>query len=367
MAILISAVVSPPSRMQIELIEHASLTIPRKERFTIARGSSDVAETSWVFVHSGGLVGQGCGAPSEVTRETPATMNEALRSLAKELKGYEFHLPGEIADRMDRLVPGNPAAKAALDMAVHDLAAQVAGLPLYRYLGATRDRMVTAMTIGIMPTADAVERAKRWTHAGFRALKIKVGTDPKQDLDRLAAIRGAVGPRIELRIDGNEGFTWGQALSFARAARDLDIAFFEQPVSASDFEGMRVLTESSPILIMADEMVLTREDAKKVRWGNAARAVNLKLMKQGGIARAMEVDTICSSAGYPTMVGCMSEPQLSIAAGLHFALASPNVRWLDLDSHFNMASDPSSGLEFKHGHLLAPNKPGIGVDVRWPG
>ncbi len=81
----------------------------------------------------------------------------------------------------------------------------------------------------------------------------------------------------------------------------------------------------------------------------------------------MEVDTIYSSAGYPTMVGCMSEPQLSVAAGLHFALASPNVRWLDLDSHFNMAGDPSSGLELKNGHLVAPKKPGLGIDVHWPG
>ena len=353
--------------MQIELIEHASLRIPRKETFTIARGSSDVAETSWVFVHSGGLVGQGCGAPSEVTHETPTTMNESLKTLVKGLKDYEFHKPPEVADRMDKLIPGNPSAKAAVDIAVHDLAAQVAGLPLYRYLGGTRDRMLTDMTIGIMSTRDAVDRAVRWTQAGFRALKVKVGQDPRVDLERLRAIRTAVGPDVELRVDANEGYTWGSALSFARAARELDIVLFEQPVPATDLEGMRVLAESSPIPVMADEMVLTPDDAKKVRWGNAAKAVNLKLMKHGGIARAREVDTVCASAGYRTMVGCMSEPTLSIAAGLHFALASTNVRWLDLDSHFNMASDPSSGLEFKRGHLIAPSKPGLGIDVRWPG
>ncbi len=353
--------------MEIELIEYASLTIPRKERFTIARGSSDVAETWWVFLHAGGVVGQGCGAPSEVTRETAATMNESLRTLVKGLKGYEFHHPHEIVDRLDKLLPGNPSAKAAIDIAVYDLASQVAGLPLYRYLGGSRDRMATDMTIGLMPTEAAVEHAKRWAQDGFRSLKVKVGKDPRSDLERLTAIRSAVGPRMELRIDGNEGFTWGQALSFARAARDLGIAFFEQPVSAADVEGMRVLTESSPIPIMADEMVLTPDDAKKVRWAGAAKAVNLKLMKHGGIGRTLEVDTVCASAGYPTMVGCMSEPQLSIAAGLHFALASQNVKWLDLDSHFNLASDPSSGLEFKHGHLLAPEKPGLGIEVKWPG
>jgi len=352
--------------MEIELIEYATLEIPRKERFTIARGSSDVAETAWVFVHAGGATGQGCGAPSEVTHETLLTMTETLKTLVKGLRGFEFHQPQEIIDRMDKLVPGNPAAKAAMDMAVFDLAAQLAGLPLFKYLGGTRDRMVTDITIGIMPAPEAVAHAQRWVEQGFRALKVKIGTNPRVDLDRLSAIRAAVGSKVELRIDGNEGYNWGQALQFARAAKELDIAFFEQPVRASDLEGMRVLTESSPIPIMADEMVLTPDDAKKVRWSNAAKSVNLKLMKHGGLARAMEVDTICASAGFPTMVGCMSEPQLSIAAGLHFALASSNVRWLDLDSHFNLASDPSSGLIFKNGHLVAPGKPGLGVAVNWP-
>ncbi len=353
--------------MEIELIEYATLQIPRKERFTIARGSSDVAETAWVFVHSGGAVGQGCGAPSEVTHETLLTMTESLKTLVQGLRGTEFHQPQEVIERMDKLVPGNPAAKAAVDMAVFDLAAQVAGLPLFRYLGGTRDRMPTDCTIGIMSTPEAVAHAKRWVRDGFRALKVKIGADPRSDLDRLFAIRAEVGDKVELRIDGNEGYGWGQALQFARAAKDLNIAFFEQPVRATDLEGMRVLTESSPIPIMADEMVLTPNDAKKVRWGNAAKMVNLKVMKHGGLARTMEVDTICASAGFPTMVGCMSEPQLSIAAGLHLALASSNVRWLDLDSHFNLASDPSSGLTFKNGHLVVPDKPGLGITVDWPG
>ncbi len=126
---------------------------------------------------------------------------------------------------------------------------------------------------------------------------------------------------------------------------------------------MRALTESSPIPVMADEMVLTPDDAKKLRWSNAARAVNLKLMKHGGIVPTAEVNTICESAGYPTMVGCMGEPQLSIAAGLAFALAHKNVRWIDLDSHFNLAGDPSSGLRFENGELVAPARPGLGVTL----
>ena len=349
-----------------DIIEHAALSIPRRERFTIARGSSDVSETVFLFVHAGAYVGRGCAVPSEVTRETVRTVTNALQTLVPGLQRYEFVRPHEIADRMDRLLPGNPSIKAAIDMAIYDIAAQAQDVPLYRFLGGTKERMATDVTIGIMPSRDAVDRARRWRSHGFRSLKVKVGLDLPTDLERLRAIRATVGSAVELRVDGNQGYTWSQALQFIRQARDQDIAFFEQPTKATDFEGMRALTEASPVPIMADEMVLTPEDAKKVGWSKAAKAVNLKLMKHGGVARATDVDVICESAGFPTMVGCMGEPQLSLAAGLHFALASRNVRWLDLDSHFNLASDPSSGLRFENGELVAPSKPGLGIDVRWP-
>lgn len=349
--------------MRIDFLEYTAMDLRRKEPFTIARGSSSMAQIVMVIVHSGSLSGTGSGVPTEVTGETVLSAMEATKTIARALEGFPFERPREVADKMDKVLPANPSVKAAIDIAVHDLAAQQAGVPLHRFLGGTRDRMTTDMTIGIMDTRSAVDRAQRWIQAGFRALKVKVGRDPKADLDRLRAIRGAVGPQIELRIDGNQGYTWSQALGFARAAKDLNISFFEQPVATTDMEGMRVLTESSPIPIMADEMVLTPDDAKKVRWANAAKAVNLKLMKHGGICRAIDVNTICESAGYPTMVGCMGEPQVSIAAALAFALSQKNVRWLDLDSHFNLAEDPSSGLGFENGELIAADRPGLGVSL----
>ena len=347
--------------MRIDFIEYTSVEIPRKEPFTIAKASSTVAPNVLVIVHSGSRTGYGSGAPTDVTRETLVSAMDAVKGMVRALEGFPFDRPREVTEKMDRVMPGSPSVKAAIDIAVHDLVAQQAGVPLHRYLGATKDRMPTDMTIGIMDTASALTRARAFARAGFRSLKIKVGRDPRDDLDRLRAIRGAIGPGIELRVDGNQGYTWTNALSFARAANDLNIAFFEQPVAATDYEGMRALTESSPIPIMADEMVLTPDDAKKVRWSNAAKAVNLKLMKHGGICRAIDVNTICESAGYPTMVGCMGEPQVSIAAGLAFALAHKNVRWADLDSHFNLAEDPSTGLRFENGQLIASDRPGLGV------
>src|SRR2546422_3318432 len=182
---------------------------------------------------------------------------------------------------------------------------------------------------------------------GFRALKIKVGRDWRSDVKRLKAVREAVGPDIELRVDGNEGYSWADALSFARHAQRFNIAFFEQPVAVGDWEGMRALTESSPIPIMADEMAVTADDVKKLRWSNATRMVNLKLMKHGGIARPIEVNTICESAGYPAMVGCNREPQLAIAAALQLALPTPDARRRHLDSPFHPPSDPTARLPLR--------------------
>jgi L-alanine-DL-glutamate epimerase-like enolase superfamily enzyme len=352
--------------MRIDLIEFLPVTLPRKERFTIARGSSDVAENVLVAVHSGNRVGHGRAAPSDVTHENVHSVTNALKLFARALAGFEFSRPGQVHERMDKAIQGSPSAKAAVDIAIFDLIAQEARRPLHAYLGARRDRMPTDMTIGLMGQDDAVARARRWVEVGFRALKMKVGHDPKADFRRVQAIRKAVGPGVEIRVDGNQGYAWRDALDFAKRARGLGIAFFEQPVSIDEWEGMRILTESSPIPIMADEMALTPEDVKKLKWSNAAHAVNLKLMKHGGILRTMEVNTICESAGYPTMVGCMGEPQLSIAAGLAVALALPNVRWIDLDSHFNLASDPTSGLRFENGSLIAPNRPGLGMTVDFP-
>lgn len=352
-----------PAAMRIDLIEFLAVTLPRREAFTIARGSSAVAEVVLVAVHSGNRVGHGCAAPSDVTRENVHSVENAMKMFARDFAHLEFSHARHVVERMDKAVMGSPSAKAAVDMAIHDLLAQEARMPLYAYLGGRRDRMPTDVTIGIMPTDAAVARARAWVASGFRALKVKVGRDWKEDYRRLKEIRRAIGPGVELRVDGNQGYRTADALAFARKAERLRVAFFEQPVSVDEWEGMRALTESSPIPIMADEMALTPEDVKKLRWAAAARAVNLKLMKHGGIYRTAEVNAICESAGYPVMVGCMGEPQLSIAAGLHFALAHPNVRWIDLDSHLNLASDPTSGLRIEGGQLVAPNRPGLGIQV----
>ncbi len=350
--------------MRLDDIAWAVHETPRREPFVIASGSATTATNVIVRMESGSLVGYGSACPNSVTKETKESIVAALGVLVRELRGREFAKGIDLADAMDRAAAGNPAAKAGIDIAFHDLRAQERGVPLYRFLGGgRRDRMATDLTIGIMDLESGVSKARQAVRDGFRALKVKVGVDPAKDLERLRAIREAVGPAIEIRVDGNQGFSLETATAFAKAMEPLGVVLFEQPLPLADLNGMKLLTAASPVLVMADEMVLTAKDAMRVRWGECARAVNLKLMKHGGLQRASEVNTVCEAAGFPTMVGCMGESVVSIAAGLALALASPNVKWADLDSHFNLVLDVADPLRFEGGELVAPAGPGLGVRV----
>src|SRR2546429_545740 len=156
-----------------------------------AHSSPAIAEIVFLAVHSGRRVGHGCAAPTEVTRENVHSVMNTLQSFARSLPGIEFEKPYQLQERMDKLAANQPSARAALEMALFDLAAQAAGVPLFAYLGGRRDRMPTDMTIGIMDKDAAVDRARRWVQVGFQALKFMVGRHGKSDRIRFKASRNA--------------------------------------------------------------------------------------------------------------------------------------------------------------------------------
>ena len=174
-------------------------------------------------------------------------------------------------------------------------------------------------------------------------------------------MRNAVGDKIELRVDANQGYSVDQAIRFCADMNTLGVVVVEQPVNAEDYKGLKKVSEASEVPVMADECVKSVLDARKVAREGIADMINIKLMKSAGICDAIMINRFAEAADMMAMVGCMGEIQVSIAAGLHFALSSMNVAFADLDSHFNIVDDPSSGLQFDDGFLIAPNKPGIGI------
>lgn len=349
--------------MKVERIEWHPRALPRRERFATSRHASDVANVTFVRLEAEGIEGWGAASPSDVTGESPETVAAALPKLAAGLRGFAFERAREVADRMDAILRGNPAAKAAIDLATFDVLAKAKGVPLFRLLGGSKDGMITDRTVGLMDPEAAASKAQEFVAKGFLAVKVKLEGRTGEDLQRVVSIRETLGSHILIRTDANQAFTYRAALAFAKQAYPHLVEFLEQPLPAADLEGMRDLTNASPVPIMADESVITHQDAAKVGWGKCARLVNLKLMKTGGISRALEANAVCESAGMVTMAGCNAESALSIAAGLHFAASQRNVRFADLDSHFNLEKDPASGLSFEKGFLKVSGRPGLGMRV----
>lgn len=346
----------------IDRLESKSYRIKRKNTFRIATSASDVEDNILVRIDAGDDFGVGNASPSDVTHETRESIETFLGRASKSMVGVdETDLPA-VHLALEGIAPGNTSAKAAIDTAVYDLLSRRDGKPLFEHLGGRGDgSALTDMTIGIEDEEETVRRAKTHCGNGFRALKLKVGLDLEGDVRRMRAVRDAVGPSIEMRVDANQGYSVGQAVSFCEEMHTLGVVLVEQPVSADDYSGLRTVRERSPIPIMADECLRTVADAEKVAAEGAADIINIKLMKSGGIFPAIAIDDIAKDAGITTMIGCMGEIQQSIAAGLHFALGSGNVKFVDLDSHFSMIDDPSSGLAFEDGRLRVSGLPGLGM------
>ena len=351
--------------MKIVQIEAFPVTLQMNEPYVIAYET--VSETTNLFLRietACGINGHGCAAPDEpVTGETPDVLIEAVKShVAPLLKGADPLRRARLMQDLRVHVKHLPSLLASVNMALLDILGQTCGLPLWKILGGFRDRMKTSVTIGILPEKETLERALYWKGEGFRALKLKGGLDVDSDIARLLRVRETVGKSVELRFDANQGFTVEEALRFVNETRSARLELMEQPTPKGAPELLKRVTRKAFIPVMADESLMTLRDAFRIARGDLADMVNIKLMKVGGIDEALKINAVAKAAGLEAMVGCMDESALAIAAGLHFALASPNVLYADLDGHFDLKDDPASGaVILRKGTLFPTGQPGLGI------
>jgi len=352
--------------MKIRHLDAWPVSMKLAEPYTIAYES--VASTTNVFLRlecSGGIVGCGCAAPDrEVTGETPEGVLEAFRSvIAPVFQGSDPLRPVRLMEQIRAALRRKPAALAMADMALFDILGKAAGLPLYRLLGGFRRQIPTSVTIGILSVEATVAKARAFVRDGFRALKIKGGLDVDQDIERLVKVREAVGRRIELRFDANQGYSEEDVLRFVDSVRPVGLELVEQPTPRMQDRLLGRITRQVPLPIMADESLMNLEDALRLARKSRADMINIKLMKVGGIDEALKIDAVSRAAGLAVMVGCMDESALAITAGLHFALARPNVRYADLDGHLGLHGDPAAGaVTLRKGVLFPSERPGLGFD-----
>jgi L-alanine-DL-glutamate epimerase-like enolase superfamily enzyme len=354
--------------MKIRQFEAWPVEMRLTEPYTIAYESTDRVTNIFLRIATDrGLIGHGCAAPDfQVTGETPASVMTAFEAtIAPVLYGVDPLRYALILERLRTGLDRQPAALAMVDMALYDLLGQIAGIPLYRLLGGYRTRIKTSITIGILSIEQTVEKAREHVAAGFRCLKIKGGIDVDVDIEKIMKTPEAVGSAVELRFDANQGYTETGTLKFVAGTRKAKLALLEQPTPRAGHTILGRITNKVPIPVMADESLMNLGDAFRLAKNDVVDMANIKLMKVGGIYEAMKINAVANAANLEVMVGCMDESALAIAAGLHFALARPNVVYADLDGHLDLIGDPAVGSVVLRNGILYPNKnPGLGAKVR---
>jgi L-alanine-DL-glutamate epimerase-like enolase superfamily enzyme len=344
--------------------ERLALTRP----YTIAYQHIDSVENLFVQLKTDdGTIGLGVASPAEdVTGEGRQKCRQALAdNLEDLLSGTDIrYLKARLRD-MEIAMSDTPAARAAIDMALHDLWAKHLGLPLVDLLGRVHRSLPTSITIGIGSIEESLEDATEYLGRGFRILKVKIGRSMEEDVERLHRIRQKTGRNIIIRVDANQGYSVDQFKNFLKQTASLELELIEQPLAARDLAGMRRLPEAVRKKVAADESLLNARDLLACLGPPQPFGIcNIKLMKCGGIAPAMQIAELALLAGIDLMWGCMDESIVGIAAALHAALASPATRYLDLDGHLDLARDlVTGGFVMQNGELGLTDNPGLGVEL----
>ena len=354
--------------MKIRAYEIKEFDLPLHEGYRIAGQTINFVRNVLVRVGSdSGLTGYGSAAPAN--NEGGESDESCLAALDGPLRGVALDAeispdPSLRCDAAMRAAPLAPAARAALDMALWDLAARAADLPLVRFWGGEVAPLPTSVTIGVCGVEETLAQARSWTEQGFFVLKIKIGEDVALDVERLQKLRDQVGSQVVMRVDGNQGYNLDEARRLLADTQNLNLEMLEQPVAAGDLDALATLRRESQVPIVADEAAGTVEESAVIVDRKAAHGINIKLMKCGGPSAARTIHDYAHAAGLSLMLGCNDETRISIAAAAHLSVALPGVIYADLDGHMDLVGDPSSaGFEALDGCLHLLERPGLGVDV----
>ncbi len=323
--------------------------IPLRTPFITALRRVDDVENIRICIHTDTAnIGYGAApATKAITGEDLTTIARTIKKvIAPKLVGETFELP-KLLTLLHTCCKGSSSAKAAVDMALFDLAARTENSTLVEFLGATPKPLQTAVTISLNTPKEMAEDAQSAFGRGFDMLKIKVGGKDDLDIKRILAVREAV-PLARLLIDANQAWSVNESLEIIKAVTPLNIELIEQPILGSDIQGLKTITRQSNIPILADEAVFTLEDAKTVIKEKAADLINIKLMKCGGISKAIEIIEYCQKHDVKCMMGSMLEGPTSIALTAQLVMAYADAfSHIDLDSPLLYKKIPTgTGLHF---------------------
>lgn len=354
---------------RIQSIEIYKLFIPLREPFVISLGPINEVQNVVVLIRTqDGCTGYGeCSPYMSINGESVDTCFIVGQYFAKLLKEKDaLDITGGM-DIMDRTIYANTSIKSAFDMALHDIAAQHAGLPLYKFLGGEKNKQLqTDMTVSIGDPQKMKEDAVRFQAAGFPAIKVKLGETKESDVARIKAIREGIGDAHPLLIDANQGWkTAANAIDVLQALAPFGIDHCEEPISRHRFMELHQVSMASPIPIMADESCGDEHDAERLIKLKACSMFNIKLGKSSGFLKGLRIAKLGAAAGMTMQVGGFMESRLGMSAAAHLALANDHIHHCDFDTPLMFTEDPViGGIQYlEKGVIDVPDVPGLGAAI----
>lgn len=333
-------------------LSYQVIDLPLKHTFTIAHQSRDVQDTLIVKLEENGIYGLGESTTNSFYGVTIENMVACLEDFRAEVEAGKWENPEQLWDLGREVFSENPFAQCALDMAAWDLYTKKPGKKLYEYLGLNPAKIPTTnFTIGIDTLEKMVSKMKE---VDWPIYKIKLGTD--RDLDIVRELRTHTDSIF--RIDANCAWTAEQAIHNSEELAKLGVEFMEQPLGKDDLDGMKEVFKHSKLPVMADESCIVESDVKKCH--GLFHAINVKLVKAGGITPGLRMIHEAKSLGMKTMVGCMTESSVGITAIAHLA---PLLDYVDMDGAMLLAKDPAKGVIITPEKVTFPEGPGIGAEM----
>jgi len=353
--------------MKIKNIKVWSADLGNTKPYTIAFKTVDEVRNAFVEITlDNGLTGLGSGNPSEyVTGENLSQTLDALQEKNLEfLVGRDIREMKQLTYEAWQKFPKNPAARAAIDIALHDAFTKFLDIPLVKYLGQKIQSMPTSNTIGIKNVEETLKETGEYLKQGFKAIKVKLGKDLAEDIERMVKMREQFGNDYAIRIDANQGYNAKQTIEFYQKTKNLKIELIEQPLPAKSIEEMKALPDEVREVVAADESLISPQDALElIKPPRACDIFNIKLMKCGGITQGLKIADIALQEGIDLFWGCNDESIISITAALHAAFACSNTKYIDLDGSLDLGKDVvKGGFILKDGLMYCSDKSGLGVE-----
>jgi len=355
--------------LKIERIELFKVQLELVQPFVISLGPQYVAQNVFVrMVAEGGLEGWGeCSPCLHINGESVDTCYIVGQYLARVLRGMDALDIAACTHAMNRVIVRNESIKSAFDMALYDLAARKAQMPLYRFLGGARNKPIaTDMTVGLGDVKKMASEALDYKKAGFPTIKVKLGTTKTEDVARIKAIREAVGMELPLRVDANQGWDVPVAIETLQALEQYDIEHCEEPIPRWKFMELASVRKATRIKIMADESCFDQHDAGRLAKLQAVDYFNIKLGKSAGLFNAMQMLKVAEEHQIHLQVGCFMESRLAITALVHYSYCSDLIVHYDLDAPLMLKEDPvDGGMVFKeNGVVEIDDSPGLGARLK---